>query len=590
MDNQKDKKAELVLLNALVYTVDKNRSRCEAVAVAEGRILAAGSNDEIKQYIEDSTEVIDLDGKLVLPAFVDTHMHPAENAVVYCCQIHLHEYFTKEEYIEKIKEYVEKNPELSAYRGGGFYRSVFDEVGPRKEDLDAIVSEKPLAVRSVDGHSIWVNSKALELAGITKETPDPPGGVIKRDPETGEPSGLLTESAEVLVRAILPKPTKEQYKQSLLWLQKWFNSVGLTSCHDAWVKYDPEYYNAYEELARDGQLSIRYRGSWIITPELVGGGDGQSEDFVPEMMLDQAISKGLELSKEFKTPYWQVNSFKFFADQVIEEETGYMKAPYRHRDDNWRGIKVWREGFLKQAFKRIDAAGFNIHTHQIGDAAAKYVLDALEYARAENGPRDSRHTFAHVQVIDREDVARMAEMGMTAAIAPYWSIIDDYFWELYYPYLGHELAYNGQYPAASLMEAGINTTFHCDFSVTAPDYGWAFYSAITRTQPDKVFRQEKGERAATELRTTDYSVEIKPGITGPLGKPEERLSLEQAIEAATINGAYAEYLENDLGSIEAGKLADMVVIDRNLFEVDVEDIPEMKVLMTFFEGKKVYSA
>ena len=474
--------------------------------------------------------------------------------------------------------------------GKGFYRAVFDEVGPRKEDLDAICPEKPLAIQSVDGHSVWANSKALEMAGITSQTPDPPGGVIKHDPATGEPSGLLSESAMDPILELFPAPTKTEYKEALLWLQKWFNSVGLTTCHDAITPFDPNYYKAFEELAEEGKLTVRYRGSWSMYPELIGGGEGQSEDFTPQMSLDEAISHAQTLSASFKTPYWQVESFKFFADQVIEEETGLMKDAYKNRDDNWHGIKVWEQDFLKEAFQKIDKIGFNIHTHQIGDGAAELVLDALEYARKKNGARDSRHTLAHVQVIEPKDVKRMAAMGMNAVIAPYWSIVDDYYWELYVPYLGEEKAYNEQYPAASLMEAGINTSFHCDFSVTEPDYGWAIYSAMTRTQPEKIFRKEKGDRADKFLRTTDYSVKPEHGMACPLGKPEERLSLEQAIEASTINGARTDFLEKEIGSIEPGKLADLIVLDRNLFDIDQEEIAELKVLMTFFEGKKVYTA
>ena len=591
--------ADMVITNAAVYTVDADDSWAEAVAVKDGRITAVGTAAELEKYIGSATETIDLGGKLLMPAFVDAHMHPAMSAVTYLYEISLYDVFTKEDYLAAVADFVEMNPDMDAYSGAGFMRSEFDEVGPRKEDLDRLVPDKPVAITSVDGHSCWVNSKAMEMAGITADTPDPAGGVIKHDPATGEPSGLLQESAAALVSALFPPTTKQQYKEGLLWLQEWFNSIGLTTCHDAIVSFNPDYYMAFEELAREGLLTVRYRGSWLISPEMVGGAYGgeavaNSSTFIEgdlePMTVDDAIKEGLKLSEQFQTPYWQVRSFKFFADQVIEEETGLLKEPYSHRDDNWMGIQVWDPDFLKDTFQKIDKEGYNIHIHQIGDAAADYALDALEYARDVNGERDSRHTFAHLQMIDQSEIQRMADLGMNAIIAPYWIVMDDYYWDLYLPYLGEQRAYNEMYPARSLFDAGINTAIHSDFFVTEPDYGWALYSSVTRTLPQKIMDYWYGEDAADLIRTTEYGREMEYYTMGPLGPKEECLSLQQAVRASTINGAYADFLEGDLGSIEIGKLADMIVLDRNIFEIDIEDVSELEVLMTFFEGEMVYSA
>lgn len=581
--------ADIVLNNGAIYTVNKNNQWVEAIVIKDGRIKAVGSAADIEGYIGDTTEVIDLNGKMVMPAFVDAHMHPAMSSVIYLYQISLYNLFTHEDYLEAIRVFVDNHPNMDVYSGGGYLRSRYDEIGPRKEDLDAIISDKPIGLKSTDGHSMWVNSKVLELANITKDTPDPEGGVIKKHPDTGEPAGLLQEAAMDLVSDLFPEPTKEEYKKSLLWFQKKFNAMGLTTCHDAMVTFNPNYYMAYEDLAREGLLTIRYRGSWIISPDMVGGGndDGSTK---PEMSVDEAIETGIRLSKEMQTPYWQVKSFKFFSDQVIEEETGYLKEAYSHRDDNWFGFKVWDTEFLKKIFKKIDAKKYHIHIHQIGDAAAGYALEALEYAREINGPRDSRHAFAHLHMIDPEDIDRMAALGMTAIIAPYWTIIDDYYWDLYLPYLGEERAYNRMYPAKSLFDKGINTAIHSDFFVTEPDYGWAFYSAITRTIPQKIMNSLFKENGSSMVRTTNPNAKLEYYNMGPLGPEKERLSLEEVIRASTINGAYADFMEDDLGTIEVGKLADLVVIDRNLFEADVEDIANFKVLMTFFEGRIVYSA
>lgn len=567
--------ANIVLKNAVVYTVDKEKTVAEAVVVIGEEIVYVGDNEGVMTYIGKETKVIDVNGGLVLPGFYDSHMHPGKSAVVYLYEAGLYDVFNKEDYLSTIKEFVETHPKLEAIKGAGYQRSAFDEVGPRKEWLDKIDCERPIAITSADGHSMWVNSKALELAGITEDTIDPEGGVIKRIPGTTEPAGLLQESAMGLVEKILPTYTKEEYKEALLWLQEWFNSVGITNAFDAMVPLDdPGYYEAYQELAKEGLLTIRYKGGWLLTPEM---GD----------KLDGNIERGIELSKKFDTPYWKVDAFKFFSDQVIEEETGYMIEPYAHRDDEWHGIKVWDDEILKHVYQKIDKSGFQTHTHQIGDAAAKYALDALEYVQEVNGKRDSRHIFAHVQCITPQDIKRMGELGMSAATAPYWMVVDDYYWDLYRPYLGEERV-NNMYPMKSLFDAGVNVTIHSDFFVTEPDYMWTFYSSMTRTLPENIFNLWYEGMDLT--RTTDTEVPLEDNIMGPLPPHAERVTLEQAIEASTINGAWAVFMDEKAGSIEVGKLADLVIFNKNLFEIDIEEFQNQAPVMTIFEGKIVFEA
>ncbi len=567
--------ADLVLTNGVIYTVDAEKTVAEAVAVQNNKIIYVGDQAGAEAYIEQDTNVIDLNGGLVLPGFVDSHMHPVMSAVIYLYEVSLYDVFSAEEYLEKIKTFAEENPHLEVIQGAGYMRSEFDEVGPRKEWLDEIDSERPIIITSVDGHSTWANSKALELAGITKDTPDPEGGVIKKDPATGEPSGLLQESAMGLVYGLKQEYSKEQYKESLLWLQEWFNSIGVTHAFDAWVDLDnPNQYEAYQELAEEGLLTIRYKGGWLLDPKM---GDE----------MDAYIEKGMQLSKNYTTPFFQMNTFKFFGDQVIEEETGYMLEPYSHRDDDWYGIKVWDDEVMKHAYQKIDEAGFQIHMHQIGDAAAKYALDALEYVRDTNGERDSRHTFAHVQCIQPEDVQRMADLGMTAVTAPYWMVADDYYYDLYLPYLGEERAHN-MYPMKSLFDAGVNVTVHSDFFVTEPDYMWVFYSSLTRTLPQNIF--DAWFEGIDLTRTTDVNVPLEDYVIGSLPPASERVSLEEAIEASTINGAWAYFEEDNLGSIEEGKLADLVIFENNLFEIDIEEFQNQSPSMTIVDGNIVFDA
>jgi predicted amidohydrolase YtcJ len=566
--------ADIVITNASVYTVDKDGTMAEAVAVKNGEIVYVGDAEGLSEFKGDKTQVIDLEGGTLMPSLIDSHLHPAMSAAMYLYEISLHNVFGLEEYTSLISEFIEDNPDLDAYVGAGFMRSVFDTVGPRKETLDQLESEKPVIITSIDGHSMWVNSKALELAGITKTTKDPEGGVIQRDPKTGEPAGLLQESAMQLVDDLMPQYTKEQYKVAILWLQEWFNSLGFTTIFDALVELDnPAYYQAYQELAEDGDLTLRVRGGWHMYPEM-----GQ-ENYLAN------IEKGIELSKEFTTPYFQINAFKFLSDQVVEEQTAYMAEPYLGGEEGWRGIKVWDNDVMEDLFTRIDKEGFQLHIHQIGDAAATYTLDVLEKVVEKNGVRDSRHSFAHVQFLNDNDIQRMADLKMNAIIAPYWMAMDDYYWDIYMPVLGEERV-NNMYPAQSLFDAGINTAIHSDFFVTEPDPGWLIYGALTRTVPEKIADMWYEGMGLT--RTTDINYPMEEMLIGPLPPHNERMTLDEVLRAATYNGAYANFMEGEVGSIEVGKKADIILFSENLFDLDVEDLANVLPIMTIFDGKVIF--
>lgn len=566
--------ADIVITNASVYTVDKDGTVAEAVAVKNGEIVYVGDAEGVDEFTGSKTQVIDLEGGTLMPSLIDSHLHPAMSAAMYLYEISLHNVFGLDEYISLIGEFIEDNPDLETYVGAGFMRSVFDTVGPRKETLDQLEAEKPVIITSIDGHSMWVNSKALELAGITKTTKDPEGGVIQRDPKTGEPAGLLQESAMQLVDDLMPQYTKDQYKVAILWLQDWFISLGFTTIFDALVELDnPAYYQAYQELAEDGELTLRVRGGWHMYPEM------GEENYVAN------IEKGIELSKEFTTPYFQINAFKFLSDQVVEEQTAYMSEPYFGGEEGWRGIKVWDNDVMEDLFTRIDKEGFQLHIHQIGDAAATYTLDVLEKVAATNGVRDSRHSFAHVQFLNDNDIQRMADLKMNAIIAPYWMAMDDYYWDIYMPVIGKERV-NNMYPAQSLFDAGINTAIHSDFFVTEPDPGWLIYGALTRTVPEKIADMWYEGMGLT--RTTDINYPMEEMLIGPLPPHNERMTLDEVLRAATYNGAYANFMEGEVGSIEVGKKADIILFSDDLFALDVEDLANVLPVMTIFDGKIVF--
>lgn len=560
-----------IITNASVYTGEGETA--EAVVVKDGVIEYVGDAEGAAEYDDGDIETIDANGGSVLPGMVDGHMHPAMSAVQYYFEIGLQEVFSVEDYVATVKAFVEEHPDNEVYAGSGFMRSMFDSVGPTKEMLDEVCPDKPVILQAADGHSYWVNSKALELAGITKDTEDPANGIIVKDKETGEPTGYLKESAMNLVEDIKPEYTVEQYKEAIAWLQEYFNSLGVTTIYDGMVPITEEnYWTAYEEMAEAGELTVKVRGAWHLAPEM-----GTEEELLA--LVDQAM----EQSEGFTTDYFQVIGFKFFADQVLEEETAYLDEPYTSGNN---GMKTWDDDLMETLFTKIDEAGFQIHVHEIGDAAVTYTLDALEKAKATNGT-NNRDTFVHCQFIKDEDMKRMADLNVSAMIAPYWAVMDDYYWDLYVPSIGKERADN-QYPEESLVKAGVNVGVHSDFSVTEPDWGWLLYSAVTRTLPQKIF--DLWYEGMDLTRTTKPSSNYEDYTIGVLPSADERMTLDQIIKAATYGGAYSMNMEDEIGTIEVGKKADLVIMDMDITTSDIEDVSNVQIKKTFSDGRLVFDA
>lgn len=560
-----------IITNASVYTGEGETA--EAVVVKDGVIEYVGDAEGAAEYDDGDIETIDANGGSVLPGMVDGHMHPAMSAVQYYFEIGLQEVFSVEDYVATVKAFVEEHPDNEVYAGSGFMRSMFDSVGPTKEMLDEVCPDKPVILQAADGHSYWVNSKALELAGITKDTEDPANGIIVKDKETGEPTGYLKESAMNLVEDIKPEYTVEQYKEAIAWLQEYFNSLGVTTIYDGMIPITEEnYWTAYEEMAEAGELTVKVRGAWHLAPEM-----GTEEELLA--LVDQAM----EQSEGFTTDYFQVIGFKFFADQVLEEETAYLDEPYTSGNN---GMKTWDDDLMETLFTKIDAAGFQIHVHEIGDAAVTYTLDALEKAKATNGT-NNRDTFVHCQFIKDEDMKRMADLNVSAMIAPYWAVMDDYYWDLYVPSIGKERADN-QYPEESLVKAGVNVGVHSDFSVTEPDWGWLLYSAVTRTLPQKIF--DLWYEGMDLTRTTKPSSNYENYTIGVLSPADERMTLDQIIKAATYGGAYSMNMEDEIGTIEVGKKADLIIMDMDITTSDIEDVSNVQIKKTFSDGRLVFDA
>jgi predicted amidohydrolase YtcJ len=539
------RKSNLIFINGSVYTVDKNRTWAQAVAIAGDQIVFVGSNEGAESYLGSETVVIDLGGKMVLPGFVDAHAHPS-HAMDFVGNISLYLLDSLGEYEKAIAEFVESHPDAEFYRGSGWADTFFPNLGPTKEILDAIIPDRPIAIVSYDGHSMWVNSVTLERAQITKDTPDPDGGRIERDPETGQPSGTLRETAFKLIEGVIPDHSIEERKKALLAYQEMANRAGITMSHDAML--DAQAIAAFNALAEEDQLKMRFRGSITLGPE---------QD------IKQQIETVLEERFKNTHPYFQTHTAKIFVDGVVEGGTAYLLEPYEHKPE-FRGEPIWDPQALKDACVALDAENIQIHFHVIGDAAARITLDALECAYKANGGRDSRHLITHLQLVEPEDIQRFKQLGVIAVPQPFWFKIDDYYSELALPYLGKERAAK-QYPMQSFIDAGVIMASASDFPVTIP-----FDPLI-----------------AIQIGTTRLGI---VEATEEVLFPEERASLEDLIASFTYNGAYANFLENETGSIEVGKQANMIVLDQNLFEIPPNEIAKTKVLLTLVDGVEVFRA
>jgi hypothetical protein len=534
--------ADLALTGGRIYTVDAGRSWAEAVAIKDRRILYVGSDKGARAHIGKTTKVVDLGGRMVVPGFQDAHVHPI-SAGIEANSCDLNAAGTVEEYVELIRQYAAAHPDEPWITGGGWLMSAF---GPgalaRKELIDAVVPDRPVILWSRDGHTVWVNSKALEVAGITRRTPNPPDGRIDRDPKTGAAVGSLQEGAGDLVAAHMPPQSDERRDAGLRYAIKYLNSLGITAVQDASVSEDD--LKTYRRLDEAGELSLHVVGSiW----------------WEREQGLEQ-IDGIKRLRSEYTKGQVDAGTVKIMQDGVMENYTAAMLEPYLVPDGT-RGIPMVEPERLKAAVTQLDADGFQVHFHAIGDAAIRQSLDAVEAARRANGGDGHRHHISHLQLIDAADVPRFKALGVVANYQPLWAYADEYITELTIPFLGPERSAH-MYAINSVLASGATVAFGSDWSVSSPNVFWQIETAVTRLGA-------LGETTEPFL-------------------PGEAIGLADALAAFTIHAAYTNRNDDDTGSIEAGKLADLVVLDRNVFEIPASEISETQALVTLFEGRAVH--
>ena len=541
--------AELLMLNGKVYTVNHEQSWAEAIAITDGRIIWVGNSEDANQWQGEGTRTIDLGGKMVLPGFQDIHIHPVHSGVSYQ-QCALFDVEGVELLQQRIKQCAESEPG-EWIRGGGWLVTNFAPSGlPDKKLLDEIVPDRPVALKSSDGHSMWVNSLALELAGINADTQDPAGGRIDRYPNSTEPSGSLQEtSAMNLVHIVEPELTQKELEAGLAYSRDHLHSLGITAVQDALLKLTPgdAYFGlpAYLALEERGELNLH------VINAMYWQNDISLEEQLPAFLK----------ARDESTPYIHNTAIKIWQDGVIETETAALLEPYLNRGDQFVGELLNEPAVLNEAVTALDAAGFQIHFHAIGDRAIRSAFDSIQAAREANGKHDNRHHISHIQLFSPEDIPRFAELDVVANFQPLWAIEDGYITDLTIPRIGEERG-KFLYPIGSVQRTGARVAFGSDWYVTSANPLDGIEAAVTRLDPDG---------------KTDE----------PLGENEE-INLAQAIENYTLNSAYVNFLDVDTGSIEIGKLADIIVLDRNLFDVPASEINQVRVIATLFRGELVF--
>ena len=536
--------ADTVIVNARIYTVNTRQPWAEALAIRGDKVVAVGGVQEIAPYRGASTKVIDAQGRLVLPGFTDCHIHFMDGSLG-LTQVDLNGTQSVAEMQTRVKEYATAHPKGEWIEGMGWLYSTFGAAAlPDKKFLDEIVPDRPVYLQAYDGHSSWANSKALALAGITRETPDPPGGQIVRDAR-GEATGALKETAGDLVAKVIPKPTHDQRLAALRLGMREANKFGLVRVHSA--GQDFEYLDLYNELRQKQELSLRFYIAYFLDPPELKPADIEKIEQARRIYHDDWISGGV---------------VKTMLDGVIEAHTAALLAPYSD-DPRQSGKLFWEPAKYQQAITELDRRGLQIFTHAIGDRSVRLALDAYQQAAETNHTRDARPRVEHIETISAQDIPRFGKQGVIASFQPLHAYPNENLLNVWARNAGPERAQRA-WVWHSIESTGGVLAFGSDWPVVTLN-PWP------------------GVRNALLRQTTEGN---PPGGF----VPQERISLEDAIKAYTLGAAFAGRREKTEGSIEPGKLADVIILDRDLFKIDPDQIARTEVLLTMVGGKVVYSA
>jgi predicted amidohydrolase YtcJ len=537
--------ADILIVHAKIYTLNQAAPWAQALAIRHGKIVAVGSDEAAGKMRGIGTKVIDAGGRLVLPGFTDCHIHFLSGSLG-LGRVNLEGAANTAEIQNRLREFAAKHPGDSWILGRGWNYAMFSPATlPDRQALDQLFPNRPVLLTAYDGHTGWANSKALSLAGITKDTPDPANGAIVREPQSGNPTGALKESAQRLVLKIVPKPSRVEKLVAFRSGIKWANQNGITRVHSAGGDF--EELELLEELRQTKQLSLRFYISYFVNP--------------PELRKEDVDS--IERArKKYHDEWIDVNAAKFMVDGVVESHTAAFLEPYSD-DPSLKGSLFWDPAKYQVAVAELEKRGLQLFTHAIGDSGIRTALDAYEVAATKNHNKDWRPRVEHIEDVSAADIPRFGKLGVIASMQPLHSYPDADTLDVWVRNVGPERATRA-WAWKSIAGDGGHYAFGSDWPVVTLNPWQGIQVAVTR-----------------------QTTEGQP-LTGFV--PAQRLSVAQAIEGYTQDAAYAGRREQTEGSLEIGKVADVIIVDRNLLEIDPPSISETKVIITIVGGKVVYEA
>ncbi len=551
--------ADVVYLGGTIRTMDPASPTTNAVAVISGAIAAVGT-EACEAITGPTTEVVELENRTMIPGFHDAHAHPVLGGLN-LMQCNLDDIHGFRPYLDRIAAYGHEHPDEEWILGSGWYGDVFEGGFPHRRDLDSVIADRPAAFTSHDAHGTWVNSRALELAGVTRDTPDPDGGRIVRDSE-GEPTGLFLESAAKLVSDLFPAPTESDVERALVSSQEYFHSLGIVGWQDAGVGIltgsPHDTYLPYISLARDGRFSSK------VTGALWWDRNVPYSEQIETIRERRAEVKALDRNRA--AGGLQTTVVKIMLDGVCENLTGALKRSYRGHDHE-HGLLMFTADELNEIVRGLEDNDFDIHIHAVGDEALRVAVDALTQRGGVSS--DRRHQIAHLDIADPVDLGRMAEQGLIANVQPLWARKDSVLVETKLPLL-HEDQQSHHFIFGSMRDAGVILAFGSDWPVSSPDPVWGSHVAVNRTAPHH------------DPHGQDLIAQTDPLLA------DEALTVEEALRAYTLNAAYANGYDDVSGSITLGKSADFAILDRDPYGVDRAEIGDIIVDMTISAGKVVY--